>query len=620
MPELNPSLETSLSAVRDRQLAGWKEGNRVLLESLLADHPDLLDKPDVLLDLIYAELLLREEHGEQPDLEEYIRRFPSCEAGLRRQFAFHAAFGVLCTGAPETLPDATPGAPGQRSEAITTIGPYEILGEIGRGGMGIVYKGRHGTLNRLAAIKVLRNGADDAETRKRFLTEARAVAALQHPNIVRIHDVSDPEKSDPFVALEYIEGGNLADRIQGTPLAPQDAAALLLPLAEAIHHAHQRGILHRDLKPANVLLASLPSPSASGGEGLGVRGVCSPRITDFGLAKQIEADSSNTRTGVLLGTPSYMAPEQASGRHADVGPRTDVYGLGAILYEMLTGRPPFKADTVVNTINQVIEQEPVPPRSLQPSIPRDLDTICLKCLNKSPSGRYASAGALADDLRQFLQGKPILARPAGIAERAVKWLRRRPAAALLVGMSSLALAMVVVLWISFTFRLNEQKREAVEQRDEAIRQRKRAEREKEEARKQKEIALAERSEARKQSKRARHLLGLTATAVDRIAVKVRSSRMEETASGKPGAVLFTLACFYARTAKALNSDPDLAVEDGARLAEQYAVSAVRLLGCANQLGYFRSDRPANRRALETREELAILRSREDYKRLLAELR
>ena len=331
MPELRTPLDSLMTDLRARQLDQWEAGERVLLEPLLAEHPELLADEEALLHLIYAEVLLREEYGERPGLEEYIRRFPSSEVGIRRQFAFHDAFGALDTdgeraGTGNTTMTESPSRGTNR--AIGEIGPYALLGEIGRGGMGIVYKGRHRTLTtRVAAIKVLLAGAGGEEGRERFLTEARSVASLQHPNIVRIYDVADPSNGEgvPFVALEYVEGGNLAEKINGTPLAPRDAAALLLPLAEAIDHAHQRGIIHRDLKPANVLLAE---------DG-------TPKLTDFGLAKQLDADSAMTRSGIIMGTPSYMAPEQASGKTHEVGLLTDVYGLGATFYEMLTGRHAF---------------------------------------------------------------------------------------------------------------------------------------------------------------------------------------------------------------------------------------------------------------------------------------
>jgi serine/threonine protein kinase len=630
MPEEILSLDTLVANLRAEQVERWQAGDRVRLEALLCGRPALSSLPEVLLDLIYAEVLLREEHGEKPTLQEYVRRFPDHEASLRRQFAFHAAFGALEKGeadsslpSGETTLDTGSARPVAAAPAAARMGPYEILEEIGRGGMGVVYKARHATLNRVAAVKVLRAGEADQELRQRFLTEARAVAALSHPNIVSIHEVFDPPGGAPFVALEYAANGSLARKIDGAPLPAREAAELLLPLAEAVQAAHRAGIIHRDLKPANVLLTD-PSggrqSEASGGHQSPEEGppgrrayppsgesrpplpVLTPKLTDFGLAKQLE-DESHTRTGAILGTPSYMAPEQAEGRK-DVGPLSDVYGLGAILYEMLTGRPPFKGDTALTTLAQVVNDEPVPPRRLNPGTPHDLETICLKCLNKAPARRYSSAGELADDLRRWLTGEPIRARPAGWLERAVKWTRRRPAGAALVGVSGAALAALVALWISFTLRLDEQRRDALLRRDEAS--------------VQKEIALAQREAAELQAKRARRLLALTASAVDEIAVNVRSGKMEEAASRNPGGVLFKLACFYATASSTLKAgDRDLPAADLDRLSEQYATSAVRLLRCAEQVGFF--NRPRNRAALEKSKELAPLRQRADYRTFRARL-
>jgi serine/threonine-protein kinase len=260
--------------------------------------------------------------------------------------------------------------------------------------MGIVYKALHVGLNRLVALKFIRSGAEaTAEEVARFRTEAEAVARLQHPNIVQVHAVGECNGSS-YQVLEFVAGGSLKARLDGAPVPPRRAAELLLQLARAVNYAHQRAIVHRDLKPANVLLTS---------EGV-------PKVSDFGLAKRLDADLGQTRSGALLGTPSYMAPEQAEGRCGAVGPATDVHALGAILYELLTGRPPFQAAAAVDTLEQVRWQEPVRPRSLQRHVPRDLESICLKCLEKAPGHRYGSAGALAEDLERFLQGEPIHAR------------------------------------------------------------------------------------------------------------------------------------------------------------------------------------------------------------------
>jgi tetratricopeptide (TPR) repeat protein len=290
---------------------------------------------------------------------------------------------------------------------------YEILEELGKGGMGVVYKARHEQLGNLVALKMILAGtyANDQDV-ARFLAEAEAVAHLQHPNIVRLLEFGRHEGL-PYFTLEFMAGGSLSDKLQKEPLLPTEAARVVEQLARGMAHAHQAGIIHRDLKPANVLLA------ADG----------TPKISDFGLVKRVEAGSGITHTGDVMGTPSYMAPEQARGQSKHVGPAVDVYALGAILYECLTGRPPFKGPTNWDTLAQVVAEDPVPPSRLQPKVPRDLETICLKCLRKEPAGRYPSAEALAEDLRRFQAGEPILARPAGMLERSIKWVRRRPALA-----------------------------------------------------------------------------------------------------------------------------------------------------------------------------------------------
>lgn len=284
--------------------------------------------------------------------------------------------------------DAAPAAP-----PLPTVDGYEILEVLGRGGMGVVYKARQLGLNRVVALKMILAGSNASpHDLARFRAEAEAVAQLAHPNIVQIYEIGE-QNGCPFLALEYIGGGSLAQHLDGTPVAPRQAVELVLALARAVHHAHEKGIVHRDLKPANVLLV--------------VDGT--PKIADFGLAKRADANLAHTQTGTLLGSPSYMAPEQAAGATAKIGPPTDVYALGVILYELLTGRPPFKGATILETIEQVREHEPVPPRFLLPKTPRDVEIICLKCLEKSPRRRYESAAELAADLNAFLQGEPISA-------------------------------------------------------------------------------------------------------------------------------------------------------------------------------------------------------------------
>jgi WD40 repeat protein len=320
--------------------------------------------------------------------------------------------------------------------------------------MGVVFLARHLRLQRLVALKMILSGpyAGPSEL-ARFALEASAAAQLQDPGIVQVYEVGEVE-GRPFLALEYVEGGALADRLDGTPWPALAAARFVEELARAIHHAHQHGIVHRDLKPENVLLAP--------GEGAGARAPGSathwswalrPKIGDFGLAKNLGAGSGQTQTGAILGTPSYMAPEQAAGRVKEIGPPSDVYALGTILYELLTGRPPFLAPTPIDTVLQVLRQEPVPPRRLVPQMPVDLQTICLKALEKAPAGRLASAALLAEELHRFREGRPILSRPAGALERGWRWCRRNPAQALLTGaVLSLLLAlivgtMVVAVWL-----------------------------------------------------------------------------------------------------------------------------------------------------------------------------
>jgi tetratricopeptide (TPR) repeat protein/tRNA A-37 threonylcarbamoyl transferase component Bud32 len=315
---------------------------------------------------------------------------------------------------------------------------YEILEELGRGGMGVVYKARQVRLKRLVALKmILARGHASDDDRARFRREAEAEASLQHPNIVQVYEINEHEGLDYF-ALEYLNGGSLAQRLRTETVSPADAAALVAVLARAVHHAHERGIIHRDLKPANVLLQGGPgSPLAS----------CGPKITDFGLAKQLETDSGQTRSGAVLGTPSYMAPEQASGNVHAVGPPADIYALGAILYELCTGRPPFRGTTIRETLDLVCTRDPVPPSHRKKGVPRDLETICLKALAKEPGQRYGTALALAHDLERFRAGEPILGRRQSALARFYRRARRHPrtTAGILAAILLLALVGVYIV-------------------------------------------------------------------------------------------------------------------------------------------------------------------------------
>ncbi|MHC5538273.1 serine/threonine-protein kinase, partial [Singulisphaera rosea] len=295
---------------------------------------------------------------------------------------------------------------------------YEIGDALGEGGMGLVYRARQVALNRSVALKIIRG--DPTRLVSRFQIEAEAVARLQHPNIVQIYEVGWKD-GRPYLALELVDGGSLEEKLAGRPQPAREAAELVRTLSNAVDYAHRRGIIHRDLKPSNILLTA-------GGV---------PKIADFGVAKRLELNDHETRDGDLIGTPCYMAPEQASGSGEQIGPATDVYSLGVILYETLTGRAPLQAPTAIETLILVNVQEPVPPRRLQPRIPADLERITLKCLEKEPGRRYANALDLAEDLGRFLNNEPILARQIPWYERAWRWARRRPALASALGAAAI---------------------------------------------------------------------------------------------------------------------------------------------------------------------------------------
>jgi eukaryotic-like serine/threonine-protein kinase len=338
--------------------------------------------------------------------------------------------------------------------ACPVVPGYEIVGELGRGGMGIVYQARQLGLHRTVAIKMLRSeislGSKDLI---RFRAEAAAIARLQHPNIVQIYDFGEAE-GRPYFVLEYVDGGSLAHRLEGMPQPIRPAAQLIATLARAVHVAHAGGVIHRDLKPANILLRKPAHGNGAASRRNGAADVSvaypNPKIADFGLAKCVDDDPTtcafrgSTVTGELLGTPNYMAPEQASVPRPPIGPAADVYALGAILYEMITGRPPFLGETPLATILQVLHAEPVSVTSLRPDVPRDVETICIKCLRKEPKKRYPSALELAEDLERFLKGEPILARPVTPYEKAWRWVRSRPMPAGLLAAGLLAPVVALV--------------------------------------------------------------------------------------------------------------------------------------------------------------------------------
>jgi hypothetical protein len=392
------------------------------------------------------ELLLRydelEEQGQSLAPEELCRNCPELLEELRRaigdlkavqQLLSPPGTGVEPQGAtvePSTLNDPTqPAAARSGRGPWPSVVGYEIEAELGRGAMGVVYRARDIRLKRLVALKMILVG-DYAgpEQLARFRAEAEAAARLRNPGIVQVYEIGE-QSGRPYIALELVECGTLARRLAGGPLAAGEAARIVQALAIAVEHAHGCGVVHRDLKPANILLAR---------DG-------QPKVSDFGLAKFLDEDATRTRTGAVLGTPSYMAPEQAAGRVRELGPTTDVYALGTILYEAVTGRPPFQAPTVSETLEQVRFHEPVPPGRLQRRLPRSLEIVCLKCLEKEPRRRYASAGELAEDLRRYLANEPILARPPGWLDRFRLW-SRRPERVHDAGAFSVFLGFVCMLW------------------------------------------------------------------------------------------------------------------------------------------------------------------------------
>ncbi len=389
------------------------------------DAIDPADRDALFSELLPLEVELRREDGESPAIDEYLADFPGREAVVARIFAeLEDAAAPPGRTRDHRHPGHTPGRDGPSrndstiphlhsgvaSELLSSamIGEYELIDEIARGGMGVVYRARHKGLKRMVALKMILSGSmATSEERERFLREAELAANLDHPSIVPIYEVGEHE-SRPFFSMKLVEGSTLSRQAARFREDPRAAARLASTLARALHYAHGRGFLHCDLKPSNVLLDAQDKPY----------------ITDFGLACRTGEDSSLSVSGAILGTPSYMAPEQATGSRARLGPATDVYGLGAILYELLTGRPPFRAPTIMETVVQVLERDPAPPRELRPEIPRELEGICLKCLEKVPKDRYPSAEALAQELDNYLQGDGIAA--AGILSRLRRWNRREP--------------------------------------------------------------------------------------------------------------------------------------------------------------------------------------------------
>jgi WD40 repeat protein/serine/threonine protein kinase len=545
-PDLPGNLQRGELAalIRADQQTRWLRGEHVLVEEYLRQHPALLAGPEDVVDLVYHEMVLRQQNGEPIDLDDYLRRFPAHAEQIRRQWAFHQALQSRSLLDADWLPETPPGEPDQTEKqppdgaaalgnTVTLITPppadtpagtlsfsgapvpppappppagartdliagYQILAELGRGSMGVVYKAVQVRLKRVVALKMILAGSHaGGQELARFRTEAEAVARLQHPNIIQVFEIGEHASGTappcPYMALEFCGGRSLADLLDGTPLPPEHAAELVETLARAIHHAHLNGIVHRDLKPSNILLAypsppQPPSPTKGRGgsktaslplsplweRGPGGEGFV-PKITDFGLAKKLDEAAGPTVSGAILGTPSYMAPEQAGNNARGVGAGTDIYALGAILYELLTGRPPFRAPTSLETVWQLLTADPLPVRYLQPKCPADLETICLKCLQKERKKRYATAEELADDLRRYSNGEPIMAKAVGPFERGVKWLRRRPALTAVLVVSLLALVGLAAGGVWFTRKLQVEHTAALKERERAEQEKDRAE-------------------------------------------------------------------------------------------------------------------------------------------------
>jgi WD40 repeat protein/tRNA A-37 threonylcarbamoyl transferase component Bud32 len=442
-----PSVLEWVDSIADRFEDAWKRGESPRILDFLGDATGRR-RLILLGELAKIDLERRRTGGESCSWEDYLQAFPELreEEGDPATVRADEAHTLVAPPSSEEGPLPLPGrfVSARRLKAPAIEG-FEVLGEVGQGGMGTVYKARQKRLKRLVALKVLHRSVEaDPRRRARFRTEAEATARLQHPNIAQLHEIGE-QGGILYLVMEYVEGGSLGDRLRGKPLPPRHAAELMAPLARAMHYAHEHGVVHRDLKPDNILLqpcggeekprtAAAPFPAP---------GTYTAKITDFGLAKLLEADSQLSLSGTVVGTPSYMAPEQAEGKSHAVGPAADVYALGAILYEVLTGRPPFQGDSLLDILEQVRHSDPVPPSQLLPKLPRDLETICLKALARTPAGRYASAGALADDLERFLKGEPIQARRVSRPERLVRWCRRRPAQAGMILMG-VVLALTVV--------------------------------------------------------------------------------------------------------------------------------------------------------------------------------
>jgi WD40 repeat protein/serine/threonine protein kinase len=578
------SLARRIDRICDRFETAWKEvavGERPSLQEFLADMAEQ-ERDALLRELIPLDVCYRRLHGDTVEPRTYDGLSPTLDASW------------LTAVCGESEPEALAMERRPSPTLPTRFGDYELLAEIARGGMGVVYQARQIPLNRLVALKMIRDGRlASSEEVERFRREAEAAAGLEHPNIVPVYEVGEYEGRCYF-SMKWIEGGSLAQRLAALATRSasdcRGAAQLVAAVARAVHHAHQHGILHRDLKPANILLHKCVSTDPHESEALATHGLpvaktsgslfspCDswlaflPMVTDFGLAKRVEGGGAPTQSGLIVGTPSYMAPEQATGSKG-LTTAVDVWGLGAILYELLTGRPPFRGESTLEVLRQAQEQEPERPRTLNPRVDRDLETICLKCLCKEPPNRYRSAEALADDLTRWLNGEPIQARRVNGAERLRKWARRRPAvAALVAALAGITLtALLLVSWHWYG---------AVTARQQAEEQRRRAERLVFRYALESELKLLE------QGRISRGMLGLTNT-LERVN---NAGFVEEEAEELRRPILANLAAWQSRLCSLRNllphSAPVLSAAfrgDGAGVASLDASGRLRIWDAAGVL-------------------------------------
>jgi WD40 repeat protein/tRNA A-37 threonylcarbamoyl transferase component Bud32 len=429
-----------IDAICDRFEIAWIRGERISIDKILEESPTTLRRA-LARELVAIEMELRRKAGEEPSLAQYAK-YSSEEwlQGLRPQVESpNVGSNDATLDVPGTVPTAYGVLPQKdlTPKVLRYFGDYELQDVIARGGMGIVYKARQVSLNRIVALKMILAGEfASTEEVDRFYSEAKAAALLDHPGIVPIYEVGEYEGKH-FFSMTYVEGSSLAAKLNDGPLDPMQAASTMLDVAQAVHYAHEQGVIHRDLKPSNILLDHQDRS----------------RVTDFGLAKRLTEDTGMTLSGQVLGTPSYMPPEQAAGQISTIGPASDVYALGAVLYSLTTGRPPFQAASSIDTLRQVVEKEPVAPRQLNAAIPRDLETIILKCLEKSLPRRYGSAKQLSDELKRFVEGKPIMARPIGRIAKAWRWCQRNPLPASLI--ATVAMTMFVATIVSASYARRE---------------------------------------------------------------------------------------------------------------------------------------------------------------------